>query len=162
MPRTTRSKCSAPCRWTSAIREQADAGKPTVVADPDGRVAEIYKRHRPPRRGQDRRAGQGPQRQVPEHRHPEHLIAQVYGVIARAPQSRGAVFFDDPSGVTAMSIKSDKWIRRMAEQHGMIEPFEPGQVREVERPARSSPTAPRATATTSAARSEFKLFTNIN
>src|SRR6218665_889331 len=28
-----------------------------------------------------------------------------------------------------MSIKADKWIRRMAEQHGMIEPFEPGQVR---------------------------------
>ena len=31
-----------------------------------------------------------------------------------------------------MSIKSDKWIRRMAEQHGMIEPFEPGQIREQE------------------------------
>jgi dCTP deaminase len=30
-----------------------------------------------------------------------------------------------------MSIKSDKWIRRMAQEHGMIEPFEPGQVREV-------------------------------
>ena len=29
-----------------------------------------------------------------------------------------------------MSIKSDKWIRRMSEQHGMIEPFEPGQIRE--------------------------------
>ncbi|MEN9891385.1 MAG: deoxycytidine triphosphate deaminase Dcd, partial [Pseudomonadota bacterium] len=29
-----------------------------------------------------------------------------------------------------MSIKSDKWIRRMAEQHGMIDPFEPGQVRQ--------------------------------
>ena len=29
-----------------------------------------------------------------------------------------------------MSIKSDKWIRRMATQHGMIEPFEPGQVRQ--------------------------------
>ena len=28
-----------------------------------------------------------------------------------------------------MSIKSDKWIRRMAEQHKMIEPFEPRQVR---------------------------------
>ncbi|MGH8312734.1 MAG: dCTP deaminase, partial [Gammaproteobacteria bacterium] len=28
-----------------------------------------------------------------------------------------------------MSIKSDKWIRRMAEKHKMIEPFEPGQVR---------------------------------
>jgi dCTP deaminase len=28
-----------------------------------------------------------------------------------------------------MSIKSDKWIRRMAESHGMIEPFEATQVR---------------------------------
>ena len=28
-----------------------------------------------------------------------------------------------------MSIKSDKWIRRMAETTGMIEPFEPGQIR---------------------------------
>lgn len=28
-----------------------------------------------------------------------------------------------------MSIKSDKWIRRMAAEHGMIEPFEPGLVR---------------------------------
>ena len=29
-------------------------------------------------------------------------------------------------------IKSDKWIRRMATEHGMIEPFESGQVREVD------------------------------
>lgn len=28
-----------------------------------------------------------------------------------------------------MSIKSDRWIRKMAEEHGMIEPYEPGQVR---------------------------------
>jgi len=28
-----------------------------------------------------------------------------------------------------MSIKSDRWIRRMAEEHGMIEPFESQQVR---------------------------------
>jgi len=28
-----------------------------------------------------------------------------------------------------MSIKSDKWIRRMAEQHGMIEPFSPTRVK---------------------------------
>src|SRR5690606_1648068 len=28
------------------------------------------------------------------------------------------------------AIKSDRWIRRMAEEHGMIEPFAPGQVRE--------------------------------
>jgi dCTP deaminase len=32
-----------------------------------------------------------------------------------------------------MSIKSDRWIRRMAESHGMIEPFEPGQMRENEK-----------------------------
>ena len=31
-----------------------------------------------------------------------------------------------------MSIKSDKWIRRMAEGQGMIQPFEPGQVRAVD------------------------------
>jgi dCTP deaminase len=30
-----------------------------------------------------------------------------------------------------MSIKSDKWIRRMALEHGMLEPFEPRQVRTV-------------------------------
>lgn len=29
-----------------------------------------------------------------------------------------------------MSIKSDKWIQKMAAEHGMIEPFEAGQVRE--------------------------------
>ncbi|MDQ2989557.1 MAG: dCTP deaminase, partial [Pseudomonadota bacterium] len=29
-----------------------------------------------------------------------------------------------------MTIKSDKWIRRMAQETGMIEPFEPGQVRQ--------------------------------
>ena len=31
-----------------------------------------------------------------------------------------------------MSIKSDKWIRRMAKEHRMIEPFEAGQVREAD------------------------------
>ncbi len=31
-----------------------------------------------------------------------------------------------------MSIKSDRWIRRMATEHGMIEPFTDGQVREVD------------------------------
>jgi deoxycytidine triphosphate deaminase len=31
-----------------------------------------------------------------------------------------------------MTIKSDKWIRRMAEKHGMIEPFEPNQVKEAD------------------------------
>ncbi len=31
-----------------------------------------------------------------------------------------------------MSIKSDRWIRRMATEHGMIEPFTDGQVRELD------------------------------
>ena len=31
-----------------------------------------------------------------------------------------------------MTIKSDRWIRRMAEEQGMIRPFEPRQVRHVE------------------------------
>ena len=31
-----------------------------------------------------------------------------------------------------MTIKCDKWIRRMAAEHGMIEPFEPDMVREVD------------------------------
>ena len=30
-----------------------------------------------------------------------------------------------------MTIKSDRWIRRMADEQGLIDPFEPGQVREV-------------------------------
>lgn len=29
-----------------------------------------------------------------------------------------------------MAIKSDRWIREMADEHGMIEPFEEGQVRD--------------------------------
>ena len=29
-----------------------------------------------------------------------------------------------------MSIKSDKWIRRMSEEFGMIAPFEPNQIKE--------------------------------
>ena len=29
-----------------------------------------------------------------------------------------------------MSVMSDKWIRKMCEEHRMIEPFETGQVRD--------------------------------
>ena len=60
-----------------------------------------------------------------------------------------------------MSIKSDKWIRRMAREHGMIEPCEPGQVKRNEK-------GPIASYGTSSygydirCSDEFKLFTNIN
>jgi len=35
-----------------------------------------------------------------------------------------------PDSPETMPIKCDKWIRRMSQDHGMIEPFEAGQVRE--------------------------------
>ena len=60
-----------------------------------------------------------------------------------------------------MTIKSDKWIRRMAEQHGMIEPYEPGQVRAVDgRKVISYGTSSYGYDIRCA--DEFKVFTNIN
>ena len=60
-----------------------------------------------------------------------------------------------------MSIKSDKWIRRMAAEHHMIEPFEAGQVREREgRRIVSYGTSSYGYDVRCA--SEFKIFTNIN
>jgi dCTP deaminase len=60
-----------------------------------------------------------------------------------------------------MTIKSDRWIRRMAEQHRMIEPFEPGQVREREgQRLISYGTSSYGYDIRCAA--EFKIFTNIN
>jgi dCTP deaminase len=37
-----------------------------------------------------------------------------------------------------MSIKSDRWIRRMAREHGMIEPFVEGQVRDLDAEGRKA------------------------
>lgn len=60
-----------------------------------------------------------------------------------------------------MSIKSDKWIRRMAEQHGMISPFEPNLVREVNgHKIVSYGTSSYGYDIRCA--DEFKVFTNIN
>ena len=60
-----------------------------------------------------------------------------------------------------MSIKSDKWIRRMAEQHRMIEPFESGQVRSVDgRRIVSYGTS--SYGYDIRCSDEFKIFTNIN
>ena len=60
-----------------------------------------------------------------------------------------------------MSIKSDRWIRDMAEKHGMIEPFEPGQVRSVDgRRVVSYGTSSYGYDIRCAP--EFKIFTNIN
>ena len=61
----------------------------------------------------------------------------------------------------SVSIKSDKWIRRMAQEHGMIEPFEPGQVRE----ANGQRIVSYGTSSYGydiRCSNEFKLFTNLN
>ncbi|QJR14515.1 dCTP deaminase [Usitatibacter palustris] len=60
-----------------------------------------------------------------------------------------------------MSIKSDKWIRKMAEQHGMIEPYEPGQVREVDG-KRIVSYGTSSYGYDIRASTDFKIFTNIN
>ena len=60
-----------------------------------------------------------------------------------------------------MSIKSDKWIRRMAAETGMIEPFAPAQVRAAgERKIISYGTSSYGYDVRCAP--EFKIFTNIN
>ena len=60
-----------------------------------------------------------------------------------------------------MSIKSDRWIRRMAAEQGMIEPFAPQQVRaEGERKIISYGTSSYGYDVRCAR--EFKIFTNIN
>ncbi|HWQ37404.1 MAG TPA: dCTP deaminase [Burkholderiales bacterium] len=60
-----------------------------------------------------------------------------------------------------MTIKSDKWIRRMAQQHGMIEPFEPQQIKEVN----GHKIVSYGTSSYGydiRCSNEFKIFTNIN
>jgi dCTP deaminase len=60
-----------------------------------------------------------------------------------------------------MSIKSDNWIRRMAQDHGMIEPFAPQQVREGEK-GRIVSYGTSSYGYDVRCANEFKIFTNIN
>ncbi len=60
-----------------------------------------------------------------------------------------------------MSIRSDSWIRAMAASHGMIEPFEPGQVRSVNN-ARVISYGTSSYGYDVRCADEFKIFTNIN
>ena len=59
-----------------------------------------------------------------------------------------------------MTIKSDKWIRRMAAQ-GMIDPFEPGQVKELQG-KRIVSYGTSSYGYDIRCSNEFKIFTNIN
>ena len=60
-----------------------------------------------------------------------------------------------------MSIKNDRWIRRMAETTQMIEPYEAGQVREVDG-KRIVSYATSSYGYDIRCSDEFKIFTNIN
>ena len=60
-----------------------------------------------------------------------------------------------------MAIKSDRWIRYMAEQCGMIEPFEPNQVRE-NGSGRMISYGTSSYGYDVRCSDEFKIFTNIN
>ena len=61
-----------------------------------------------------------------------------------------------------MSIKSDHWIRRMAEQQRMIEPFEPGQVKQNASGGRLISYGTSSYGYDVRCAAEFKIFTNIN
>ncbi len=60
-----------------------------------------------------------------------------------------------------MSIKSDRWIEKMALEHGMISPFEPRQVRE-KSGARLISYGVSSYGYDVRCSNEFKVFTNIN
>jgi len=60
-----------------------------------------------------------------------------------------------------MSIKSDKWIRMMANEYRMIEPYEPGQVKQVDG-KRIVSYGTSSYGYDIRCADEFKLFTNIN
>ncbi len=60
-----------------------------------------------------------------------------------------------------MSIKSDKWIRRMVEEQNMLDPFEPGQVRYIDGEKIVSYGTSSYGYDVRCA-DEFKVFTNIN
>jgi dCTP deaminase len=61
-----------------------------------------------------------------------------------------------------MSIKSDKWIRRMAEEHKMIEPFVRDQVRVSEDGRKIVSYGTSSYGYDIRVADEFKIFTNIN
>lgn len=60
-----------------------------------------------------------------------------------------------------MAIKSDRWIRKMAEQQGMIDPFEAGQMRENGN-GRMISYGTSSYGYDVRCADEFKIFTNIN
>lgn len=65
-------------------------------------------------------------------------------------------------GTLKMSIKSDRWIRQMATEHGMIEPFEAGQVRVNEHGQKLVSYGTSSYGYDVRCAREFKVFTNVH
>ncbi|OOS23504.1 dCTP deaminase [Moraxella pluranimalium] len=61
-----------------------------------------------------------------------------------------------------MSIKSDRWIRKMAEEHEMISPFEPNQVRYNEQGVKLVSYGTSSYGYDVRCANEFKVFTNVH
>jgi dCTP deaminase len=81
----------------------------------------------------------------------------VSGNVTRNDRRRDAIVAWREPPEESMSVKSDKWITRMAKEHGMIEPFEGRQVRDgVISYGVSSYGYDMRVA------DEFKIFTNVN
>ena len=120
------------------VREEADGGVPTVVAAPDS-----------------------------PHAAPYFVMARrTAAALARRAKDRSTLVPEDRRrrklGISKqMSIKSDHWIRRMAEQHKMIEPFAPEQVRTADGHKIVSYGTSSYGYDVRCSR-EFKIFTNIN
>lgn len=60
-----------------------------------------------------------------------------------------------------MSIKSDRWIRKMAEEHSMISPFEPSQIKE-QNGVKCISYGTSSYGYDIRCADEFKVFTNLN
>ena len=61
-----------------------------------------------------------------------------------------------------MTIKSDKWIRKMAENHQLIQPFEPGQVRHCPKGDKLISYGTSSYGYDVRCSEDFKVFTNIH
>ncbi|MFC2407239.1 MAG: dCTP deaminase, partial [Cardiobacterium sp.] len=61
-----------------------------------------------------------------------------------------------------MSIKNDRWIKAMAEQHGMIDPYEPGLVSHDKNGRKIVSYGTSSYGYDVRCAREFKVFTNIN
>src|SRR5690606_29239137 len=143
------------------IREQGDAGVPIAAAAPEAAGARAYRDTARRLLGELDRRPRAPRGSSASLVSPQPLRrARPAG-----PAGGGAPYSAATRRVGGkarrMGIKGARRIRRMAEQHGMIEPYEPGQVKEAEGGRIVSYGTSSYGYDVRCSR-EFKVFTNIN